>query len=106
MDKVFDLLRTLNAICEALWSDKTTHVNQLHLSTLLKMLNIAHFNSRMNALKELCRLIKDCEMKERSNNGLQHDIIMKWMLENKVLSIAFASMCKYYIFVKRVILGL
>ncbi|XP_065657355.1 ubiquitin carboxyl-terminal hydrolase 24 isoform X3 [Hydra vulgaris] len=91
VDKVFDLLRTLSVVCEALWSDKTTHVNQLHLSTLLKMLHISHFNSRMNALKELCRLIKDCESKDRGTNVLQYDVIMKWMLDNKVLSVAFSN---------------
>ncbi|XP_057299797.1 ubiquitin carboxyl-terminal hydrolase 24-like isoform X2 [Hydractinia symbiolongicarpus] len=90
VDKVYDLLRTLHFICESLWPDKTTAIDELHLNTILKMLNLPHFNARMNALKELSRLIKEAE-KERWSNITQHDEILKWLLENKVISVAFSS---------------
>ena len=87
---MYDLLRTLHFISESLWPDKTSAIDELHLNTILNMLNLPHFNARMNALKELSKLIKEVE-KDRWSNITQHDVISKWLLENKVLSIAFSS---------------
>lgn len=93
MDKVYDLLRILHAICEALWPDKTSAVEELHLDTILKMLALPHFNARMNAVKELSRLIREIE-KDHVTKNAQCEIILKWLLENKVLSVAFSSKCE------------
>ena len=52
--KVFDLLRTLKLLCQVLWKDKLSYLDELHLGTLLNMLKSAHYNARMNSLKEVC----------------------------------------------------
>jgi hypothetical protein len=59
------------------------------------MLKLPHFNPRMNAMKELARLIKDAE--KNHSQDITVDVISKWLLDNKVLSIAFSSMY-YYLF--------
>ncbi len=49
-----DLLRSLKSLlirC-SLW-DMVTAVDKLRLDTTIRMLNIAHFNAKMNALKEV-----------------------------------------------------
>lgn len=89
VDKVYDLLRTLRKICDVLWPDKTSNIVELHLSTILKMLQLPQFNPRMNAMKELSRLIKDAERNTFSD--ITVDAISKWLMDNKVLSIAFSS---------------
>lgn len=86
---MYDLLRTLHSICEALWSDKTSTIIELHLNTILKMLKLPHFNSRMNALKELSRLIKDAE--KNKTTEITQEVILNWLIDNKALSIAFGS---------------
>ena len=50
---MYDLLRTLKLLCQVLWRDKVSYIEELHLTTILNMLKAAHFNSRMNALKEV-----------------------------------------------------
>lgn len=91
VDKVYDLLRTLRKICDVLWPDKTSNIVELHLSTILKMLQLPQFNPRMNAMKELSRLIKDAE--RNHSPDITVDAISKWLMDNKVLSIAFSSKC-------------
>ena len=89
VDKVYDLLRTLHRICEVLWPDKTSTIVELHLNTILKMLKLPHFNPRMNALKELAKLIRDAE--KNKSTDITIDVISNWLLDNKVLSISFSS---------------
>ena len=50
---MFDLLRTLKLLCQMLWKDKLSFLDELHLGTLLNMLKSAHYNARMNSLKEV-----------------------------------------------------
>ena len=89
---MYDLLRTLNTICKALWPNKTSAIDDLHLATILNMLQTRHFNARMNALKELSKLIREAEKNEQKWGGMSlQDAILKWLLNNKVLSIAFES---------------
>ena len=58
----------------------------------LRMLKTPHFSSKMNALKEVSRLIDECKstnirMKQQ-NNYIGVDQIVEWMAENRVLSVA------------------
>ena len=50
---MFDLLRTLKLLCQMFWKDKLSFLDELHLGTLLNMLKSAHYNARMNSLKEV-----------------------------------------------------
>ena len=49
-----DLLKSLKALMVrcSLW-DKVTVIDRLRLDTTHRMLNIPHFNAKMNALKEV-----------------------------------------------------
>eukprot|EP00795_Rhopilema_esculentum_P004483 gene4483-20726_t len=89
--KVFDLLRTLKLLCQVLWKDKLSYLDELHLGTLLNMLKSAHYNARMNSLKEICKLIKESEKIHLNRTAIAQDALIHWLLENKVLSIAFQS---------------
>ena len=54
VDCVSDLLKSLKALMVrcCVW-DKVTSIDQLRLDTTHRMLNIPHFNAKMNALKEV-----------------------------------------------------
>ena len=54
VDCVSDLLKSLKALMVrcCLW-DRVAAIDQLRLDTTHRMLNIPHFNAKMNALKEV-----------------------------------------------------
>jgi ubiquitin carboxyl-terminal hydrolase 9/24 len=91
-DKVFDLVGTLHIICKALWPDKTSIIDDVHLQIILRMLKVQHFNARMYALKELTKIIREVEKQNSNWNDIGlREVILKWLQENKVLSVAMES---------------
>ena len=56
------------------------------------MLKTPHFSSKMNALKEVSRLIDECKSTnvrlKQQNNYIGVDQIVEWMADNRVLSVA------------------
>lgn len=88
---VFDLLTTLKLLCMRLWQSMVAGVDDLRLEVALKMLKSPHFNAKMNSLKEVCKLIEDSEKNKNTKVNLSQDAITEWLLQNKVLSIAFES---------------
>lgn len=88
---VFDLLTTLKLLCMRLWQNMVSGVDELRLDVALKMLKSPHFNAKMNSLKEVCKLIDDSERNKNTKVKISQDVITEWLLQNKVLSIAFES---------------
>ncbi|KAL9950990.1 hypothetical protein ACROYT_G043576 [Oculina patagonica] len=88
---VFDLLTTLKLLCMRLWQNMVSGVDELRLEVALKMLKSPHFNAKMNSLKEVCKLIEDSEKNKNTKVNMSQDAITEWLLQNKVLSIAFES---------------
>ena len=91
---VSDLLKSLKTLllrCNLL--DMVTTIDNIRLETTIRMLNIAHFNAKMNALKEVVRLTD--EPYQAAARGVRSPIpadrIADWLVENKVLSIALGG---------------
>ncbi len=91
---VSDLLKSLKTLllrCNLL--EMVTTIDNIRLETTIRMLNIAHFNAKMNALKEVVRLTD--EPYQAAARGVRSPIpadrISEWLVENKVLSIALGG---------------
>lgn len=103
-----------------LWHKEVPGVDELRLEVALKMLKTPHFNAKMNSLKEVsgtictssvldliifhkviyllscyyvkvCKLIDDSERHKSSRLSIPQETLFDWLLENKVLSVAFES---------------
>ncbi|TRY69996.1 hypothetical protein TCAL_02811 [Tigriopus californicus] len=81
---VSDLLTSLKLICHHFKSSKSDFCDDQRLGIILRMLKTPHFSSKMNALKEVSRLID--ESADR-NRGLSVEQVVDWMVENQVLSV-------------------
>ena len=91
---VSDLLKAIKTLlirC-SLW-DMVSTVDNLRLSITIRMLNIPHFNAKMNALKEVVRLTE--EPYQSATKGVKSPIpaerVADWLVSNKVLSIALGG---------------
>ncbi|XP_069185948.1 ubiquitin carboxyl-terminal hydrolase 24 isoform X1 [Procambarus clarkii] len=82
----YDLLEAVRLLCVSLWPEKVQRTSDLRLEMIIRMLKTPHFSARMNALKELARLIEDSE--RCHGNILDADIIQEWMTSKRVLSLA------------------
>ncbi|XP_068228806.1 LOW QUALITY PROTEIN: ubiquitin carboxyl-terminal hydrolase 24-like [Palaemon carinicauda] len=82
----YELLEAVRMLCVSLWPDEVQYTNDLRLKMIIRMLKTPHFSARMNALKELARLIEDSE-RSRST-GTDADLVQEWMTTNSVLSLA------------------
>lgn len=88
---VSDLLKALKTLllrCSI--RDLASTVDSLRLDTTIRMLKTPHFNAKMNALKEVVRLTE--EPYQAAARGVRSPIpaesITKWLVDEKVLSIA------------------
>lgn len=91
---VSDLLKSLKTLllrCNVM--EMVTTIDNIRLETTIRMLNISHFNAKMNALKEVVRLTD--EPFQAAARGVRSPIpadrIAEWLVDNKVLSIALAG---------------
>ncbi|KAK8401660.1 hypothetical protein O3P69_001054 [Scylla paramamosain] len=82
----YDLLEAVRLLCASLWPEKVQRTSDLRLEMIIRMLKTPHFSARMNALKELARLIEDS--KKGRSNVIDTDIIQEWMTSKRVLSLA------------------
>lgn len=82
----YELLEAVRLLCVSLWPEEVQRTSDLRLEMIIRMLKTPHFSARMNALKELARLIEDSE--RRRGNVIDADIIQEWMTRNRVLSLA------------------
>ncbi|CAL4091223.1 unnamed protein product, partial [Meganyctiphanes norvegica] len=82
----YDLLEAVRLLCISLWPTEVKRISDLRLEMIIRMLKTPHFSARMNALKELARLIEDGQ--RRHGNVIDADIIQEWMTNKRVLSLA------------------
>ncbi|XP_062568779.1 ubiquitin carboxyl-terminal hydrolase 24-like [Saccostrea cucullata] len=85
---VSDLLASMKLLCIQMWPNHTESLDDLRLEVALRMLKSPHFNARMNALKEVTKLIEDSTSNKVSKTAIDYKTILNWLVENKVLSIA------------------
>jgi ubiquitin carboxyl-terminal hydrolase 9/24 len=88
--QVSDLFATLKLLFRVMWtSHHVDIVHQLRLDTSRKMLQTAHFNAKMNALKEISKLVEESQSKTRDvKSPIPHEKLLQWMKENEVLETA------------------
>ncbi len=90
-----DLLAALKTLCLHFWLDRVEDCDRLRLSMIFRMLKAPHFSSKMNALREVSRLIDESKQSSasagsviKSNQNIGVDRVVEWMAENRVLSVA------------------
>ena len=108
MVAISDLLAAVKLLCHRFWPNSVDECDDLRLEVILRMLKMPQFNSKMNALKEVSRLIEESETaananfksfgssRRQSTSGVSNvelvhisgERIVDWMGENKVLSVA------------------
>ncbi|XP_077972925.1 ubiquitin carboxyl-terminal hydrolase 24-like [Styela clava] len=93
LGSVSELLTIMKLVYRELWSKDVSSVDELRLSVTLRMLRSPHFNAKMNALKELTKLIDDSQSYSLKvkKNAMQSDKILDWLLTNSVLTISLDS---------------
>ena len=90
-----DLLGAIKILCGRFWPKHVDKCDDLRLDTICRMLKMPQFNSKMNALKEVSRLIEECESFSRNSSKRLNEVahireerIVQWMSDNRVLSVA------------------
>ena len=96
-----DLLVALKRLCLQFWPSNADDCDRLRLTVICRMLKTPHFNCRMNALKEVSRLIDESKASSNTSgvrfatgnstsagNHIGIDQVVEWMAENRVLSAA------------------
>ncbi|CAF0802298.1 unnamed protein product [Brachionus calyciflorus] len=86
--KVFDLLETMKRLSAFIWPDDVNNFNLLHLKIVLSMLKYSHFNSKMNSLKEICKLIENSKTSLKEVEIISEVDLSEWLVNEKVLSLA------------------
>ncbi|XP_041474973.1 ubiquitin carboxyl-terminal hydrolase 24-like isoform X2 [Lytechinus variegatus] len=83
---ISELLTTMKSLCLYFWVDDVKKVDDLRMSVALRMLNSPHFNAKMNSLKEITKMIEDTSISSRNRNAIEEEVILDWLVDNKVLS--------------------
>merc|ERR1719376_1990936 len=100
-----DLLAAIKLLCHRFWPDHVDACDDLRLEIICRMLKVPQFNSKMNALKEVSRLIEESKTsgsnasllgRHRGFEGgssnelvrIKEERIVDWMAENRVLTVA------------------
>ena len=115
---VSDLLTAIKTLCHYFWPKFVENCDQLRLNMINRMLKTPQFNSRMNALKEVSRLIEESEkqssrggtissINRRSDHGcdvgyISEDTIVQWMANNRVLSVALEGNIDHIQYTERI----
>ncbi|CAF3766292.1 unnamed protein product [Rotaria magnacalcarata] len=87
-NSIFELLSTVRKICSAVWSNRIEQIEQLHLNLLLKMIALSNFNSKMNSLKELAKMIENAtsNIPSMTKASIRREVISEWIIDNSILS--------------------
>lgn len=71
-----------------LWPDDLVKFNELHLSIVLSMFKNSNFNSKMNSLKEICKLIDSSKSLLNHQVSIDQEMLATWLVNEKILSLA------------------
>lgn len=85
---VSDLLTSMKLMSLHLWPANADALDELRLDVARRMLRSPHFNSKMNALKEVTKLIEECSATKMSRTAIHPDKILDWLVEHHILSVA------------------
>ncbi len=84
---VLDLLVALKLLCKCLWPNQADEMNNLRLQVILRMLKTPHFSTRMNALKEVSRLVEEAESASPKKSSIPTDKLAEWLSDHQVRSV-------------------
>ncbi|CAK8688756.1 unnamed protein product [Clavelina lepadiformis] len=88
LSSLSELLNAMKGVCRVMWSDDVSFVDDLRLEVTLRMMKCPHFNAKMNALKEVVKLIEESESYLMKDSAIDKEKILEWLVENTVLSIS------------------
>nr|CAB3267565.1 ubiquitin carboxyl-terminal hydrolase 48-like [Phallusia mammillata] len=83
-----DLLTSMKGVCRVMWAKDVTSVDDLRLEVTLRMVKCPHFNAKMNALKEVTKLIDETNQFTVTDTTIDRDKILDWLVDTKLLSIS------------------
>ena len=89
--KVFELIHTLKKLVLTFWPNSLPEIHEIHLDVVINMLKYPHFNSKMNSLKEICKLIentRNTNMNTYNNMLIDEEKLSEWLIDHKILSLA------------------
>ncbi|GFO40770.1 ubiquitin carboxyl-terminal hydrolase 24 [Plakobranchus ocellatus] len=87
---VSNLLSSMKLLCLQMWPQDVDKLDDLRLQVTLRMLKSPHFNAKMNALKEVTKLIEELNSPRiyKAATIIPAEKILNWLVESRVLSIA------------------
>ncbi|CAM1321691.1 USP24 (predicted) [Pycnogonum litorale] len=85
---VTDVIYAIKTLCVHLWPQQVDMLDKLRLDVILRMLKCNHFNARMNALKEVTKLVSNARSSYTAKYAIENDKLLDWVAKNEILSIA------------------
>jgi len=86
---VFELIQAIKKLSATFWPSDVDEFHRIHLNVVISMLKYPHFNSKMNSLKEICKLIENTRNINNCNSILIGDEYLSgWLIDNRILSLA------------------
>lgn len=87
MSAISDLLSSIKLLCLQFWPQHVESCDKVRLEIVSKMLRTPQFHTKMNALKEVSRLIDECN-RQRNRKNISSDRVTEWIVDTRVLSVA------------------
>lgn len=97
---ISDLLIVIKRLCVYLMREEPDSIDDLRLDTALRILQIPHFNTKMNGLKEIIRILEEAESAYTDTidkNFISKEKVLQWLKAKEVLPITLAGLQKEYI---------
>ena len=97
---ISDLLIVVKRLCVYLLREEPDNIDDLRLDTTLRILQIPHFNTKMNGLKEIIRILEEAESAYADTvdkNFISKDRVLQWLNDKEVLPITLAGLQNEYI---------
>ena len=86
---MFELIQAIKKLSATFWPSDVDEFHRIHLNVVISMLKYPHFNSKMNSLKEICKLIENTRNINNCNSILIGDEYLSgWLIDNRILSLA------------------
>lgn len=78
----------MKKICSIAWTNRLEVIEQLHLDLLLKMIALTNFNAKMNALKELSKMIEvyTLNVQTTTKTSIRRELLTEWIIGKSILS--------------------
>ncbi|XP_076051171.1 ubiquitin carboxyl-terminal hydrolase 24-like isoform X2 [Oratosquilla oratoria] len=84
----YELLESVRLLCVQVWPSQVERTRELRMDMIIRMLKTPHFSARMNALKELGRLVEERTEGQRGGSSQEADIVQEWIMSSNILALA------------------